>query len=407
MNSITLAVPVVVGLEVSAALGLAWLCWRLAARRNLLALRDIARAFCALSIMSLMQLLDFGTLTGVALALPDLGRSLTLWMYLGFMVLGAAELATGNFVTGRVRRDAVLGALLAALLTLVISRVAGATPLTEDLIRNAISAGGTGIACIIIARVVDNAAAPPRMVLGAGVVRVALTLVAMCATLRAGIAILHSTGTLPGDVDWAPILTVEFVAHCALCVGLVIWILDRDWALADASMESAEHRAAIDPLTGLPNRSIVMDRLEMAVAAAKRNGTLLGVLFIDLDEFKEVNDTHGHAAGDAVLTSVGTTVGGLLRASDTFGRIGGDEFVGISPYLRSETDLAVVVAKVRNALRHTVAHGGAMIHVDGSVGAALFPRDGDTATALLASADASLYRDKAMRRATRAGVLTA
>jgi diguanylate cyclase (GGDEF)-like protein len=407
MNTITLAVPVVVGLEVSAALGLAWLCWRLAARRNLLALRDIARAFVALSVTSMMQLLDFSTLSGIALALPDLGRSLALWMYLGFMVLGAAELATGSFVTVRVRRDAVLGALFAAVLTLVISRLAGLTPLSEDLIRNAISAGGTGIACIIIARVVDKAAAPPRMVLGAGMVRLALTMVAMIATLRAGIAILHSIGALPGIVDWAPILTVEFVAHCTLCVGLVIWILDRDWALADASMESAEHRAAIDALTGLPNRSIVMDRLDMAVAAAKRNGTQVGVLFIDLDEFKDVNDRHGHAAGDAVLRSVGRTLAGLLRASDTFGRFGGDEFVAISPYLRSEADLAVVVAKVRNALRHLVLHDEAAIDVDGSVGAALFPRDGESSAAILAHADGALYRDKATRRLARAGMLSA
>ncbi|MCC7052464.1 MAG: GGDEF domain-containing protein [Gemmatimonadaceae bacterium] len=407
MNTITLAVPVLVGLEVSAALGLSWLCWRLAMRRNLLALRDIARAFVALSVTAMMQLLDFNALSGMAHALPDLGRSLALWMYLGFMVLGAAELATGNFVTGRVRRDAVLGALLAAALTMVISRVGGSTALGEDLIRNAISAGGTGIACIIIARVVDNAAAPPRMVLGAGVVRVALTLVAMCATLRAGIAILHSSGALPGVVDWAPILTVEFIAHCALCVGLVIWILDRDWALADASVESAEHRAAIDALTGLPNRSIVLDRLEVAVAGARRTGSLVGVLFLDLDGFKDVNDTHGHAAGDAVLRSVGTTLQGVLRASDTFGRMGGDEFVAISPSLRSETDLAIVVAKVRNALRHVVVIEDAVIHVDGSIGFALFPRDGETADALLAAADGALYRDKATRRLARSGALSA
>lgn len=407
MNTITLAVPVVVGLEVSAALGLAWLCWRLAQRRNLLALRDIARAFVALAVMALTQLLNFDSLSGVQLALPELARSLALWMYLGFMVLGAAELATGNFVTGRVRRDAVLGALAAAVLTLIISRFAGRNALTEDLIRNAITAGGTGIACIIIARVVDNAAAPPRMVLGAGVVRVALTMVAMCATLRAGIAILHSSGALPGDVDWAPILTVEFISHCALCVGLVIWILDRDWALADATIASAEHRAAMDALTGLPNRTVVLDRLDMAVAAAKRNGTIVGVLFVDLDDFKDVNDSHGHAAGDAVLQAMGATFSGLLRASDTFGRMGGDEFVAISPQLRSEADLAIVVAKVRHALRRVVMHEGTAIDVDGSVGAALFPRDGDTPAAVLASADAALYRDKALRRTTRAGVLTA
>jgi diguanylate cyclase (GGDEF)-like protein len=401
MDTIALAVPVVVGLEVSAALGLAWVCWRLGLRRNLLALRDIARAFVALGVAALMQLLDMSAFVEINAALRDLGRSLSIWMYLGFMVLGAAELATNNFVTDKVRRDALAGSVLAALLTAGISLIAARDPLAQDMIRNAVRAGGTVAACVIIARVVSNAAAPPKMVLGASVVRIALCMVALCAALRAGIAISHWFNPLAAGMNWQPLLTVEFLSHCALCVGLVIWILDRDWALADASVRSAEHRAASDALTGLPNRTILMDRLEMAVESAKRNGTHVGVLYIDLDEFKEVNDQHGHLAGDDVLKEVGHRLRHLLRASDTVGRIGGDEFVAISPYLRQSSDLDVVVAKVREALKHVVDHDGVQIEVDGSVGAALFPRDGDTPTALLAVSDSALYRDKGARREIR------
>ncbi len=398
MNTIALAVPVVVGLEVSAALGLAWLCWRLGNRRNLLALRDISRAFIALALAAVMQLFDITRYEITDAALLDLGRSLGVWMYLGFMVLGAAELATNNFVTDKVRRDTVLGAALAAALTGGISLLAPHDAIAQDMMRNAIRAGGTGVACLIIARVVSKAAAPPTMLLGASVVRVGLAVVAVLAALRAGIAIYYGFAPTTNYIQWQPLLTVEFLAHCALCIGLVVWILDRDWALADASIMSAEHRAASDALTGLPNRSIVMDRLDMAVAAARRSGTNVGVLYIDLDGFKEVNDRYGHLAGDEVLKEVGARLQHLLRASDTVGRIGGDEFVAISPYLRHGDDLKVVVTKVREALKHVVTHGDASINVDGSVGAALFPRDGDTPVALLAVSDSAMYHDKRVRQ---------
>jgi diguanylate cyclase (GGDEF)-like protein len=397
MDTIALAVPLVVGLEVFTALGLAGLWWRLANRRNLLALRDISRAFVALGVSSLAPLFASSTLSPSNSVLLELCRSLAIWMYLGFMVLGAAQLATDDVVADRVRRDTVLSSVLAALMTCAISLIAARNPVAQDMIRNALYAGGTGVACVIIARAIMRAPAPPKMVIGASVVRVALIMVAFCAVLRASIAIAHALGIMTGGVDWDPLLTLEFLTHCALCAGLVIWILDRDWALANALAVSAEARAASDALTGLPNRTIVMDRLTMAVASAKRSGTQVGVLYIDLDNFKQVNDQYGHLAGDDVLKAVGNRLVKLLRASDTVGRIGGDEFVAISPFLRSGEDLDVVVSKVREALRHVVERENVHIDVDGSVGAALFPRDGDSPTQLIAVSDAALYRDKDAR----------
>lgn len=401
MNTIALDVSVVIGLELAASVGIAWLCWRLAERRNLIALRDISRAFTAVSAGVLTQLLDISQFSTRDAALVDLGRSLSAWLYLAFLVLGAAELATDNFVTGRVRRDAVLGALLAALLTSGISLIAVNDTVAQDNIRVAIRAAGVTLSTLIIARLISKAPAPPKMVLGASVVRVALTVVGTFGAMRAFVAMSRGVGATAGVIQWQPLLMVEFVAHCALGLGLVLWLLDRDYALADLSIKSAEHRAASDALTGLPNRTILMDRLEVAVAAAKRGGTHVGVLYIDLDEFKEVNDRHGHLAGDDVLKEVGSRLQHLLRASDTIGRIGGDEFLAISPYLRNSGDLDVVVAKVREALHHVVVHEGVPINVDGSVGAALYPRDGDTPTALLAVSDNALYRDKGSRSLRR------
>lgn len=401
MNTIALPVPVVVGLELLAALGLARLCWRLATRRNLTALRDIARAFVALGVSALVQLFDFDGFSATDVALLDLGRSLAVWLYLGFMVLGASGLATEHFISRAARRDAILGSILAALLTTAISMVAGRDAFAQEMVRNALRAGGTAVACLMIALVIAKAPAPPKMVLGASVVRVALTLVTIIALLRAGVSLVSSLAPLTGAEEWQPLLTVDFIAHCALCVGLVIWILDRDWALAHDLVTSAELRASSDALTGLPNRTILMDRLEMAIGAARRSGTHFGVLYIDLDDFKAVNDQYGHLAGDAVLMAVAERLMHQLRGSDTVARFGGDEFVVLSPTMHQPCDLDVVVAKVRDALMHALMHEGVSIGFDGSVGAALFPRDGATATELLAVADTALYRDKDHRRRLR------
>jgi diguanylate cyclase (GGDEF)-like protein len=401
MNTIALDVSVVIGLELAASVGIAWLCWRLGQRRNLIALRDISRAFVATAAGVLTQTLDVTQDASLSTTLIHFGRSLAVWLYLAFLVLGATELAKNNFVTNKTRRDAVLGAILAAFLTSAISLIVVNDTVAQDMIRVFIRAVGMMVAALIIARVISKAPAPPKMVLGASVVRVALTVVATFGAVRAFVAMSRGVGATAGVVQWQPLLMVEFVAHCALGIGLVVWLLDRDYAIADASIMSAEHRAASDALTGLPNRTILMDRLEMAVAAAKRGGTHVGVLYIDLDEFKEVNDRHGHLAGDDVLKEVGMRLQHLLRASDTIGRIGGDEFLAISPYLRNSTDLDVVVSKVREALHHVVVHEGVPISVDGSVGAALFPRDGDTPTALLAVSDNALYRDKGSRNQRR------
>jgi diguanylate cyclase (GGDEF)-like protein len=400
VNTIALSVPVLVGIECSAAFGLAWLCWRLANRRHLLPLRDITRAFVALGLAALTQLADLRQFSTTNAALFDISLSLAMWLYIGFLIAGAIALANNESVTARVRRDAVLGALLAALLTGAISLLVARDVATQDMIRNAVRAGGTILACVIIARVIARAETPPTMVLGASVVRVALCVIASCATFRVGFALYQGGGVaeLPA---WQSVVPLEFLAHCVLGVGLVVWLLDRDWAFASLSMMSAEHRASSDALTGLPNRTIVLDRLEMAVASAKRNGTMVGVLYIDLDDFKGVNDRHGHLAGDDVLKAVGSRLHALLRASDTVGRMGGDEFVAISPFLRQESDLDVVIQKVREALKSIVAHGDVSIAIDGSVGAALFPRDGDTPEVLLAASDHALYRDKGARRPGR------
>ncbi|MHB1375083.1 MAG: diguanylate cyclase domain-containing protein [Thauera sp.] len=158
--------------------------------------------------------------------------------------------------------------------------------------------------------------------------------------------------------------------------------------------ERIKHLAQHDALTGLPNRALLSDRLERALAAAQRNGYVLGVLFIDLDGFKPVNDRHGHDVGDALLQAVAQRLQGLVRESDTAARIGGDEFVVLLPTIAGAEDADRVASKLRAALASPFDIHGHRIMISGSIGVALFPRDGDNAPGLMQRADSAMYRDK-------------
>jgi diguanylate cyclase (GGDEF)-like protein len=154
-----------------------------------------------------------------------------------------------------------------------------------------------------------------------------------------------------------------------------------------------EHLAHFDMVTGLPNRALLSDRLAQETARARRASSPFVVLMFDLDGFKKVNDTWGHAAGDRVLMLVGERVRKCVRASDTVGRLGGDEFLAILP----ETTLAGalgVAEKLRESLREPYPLDKAVASLSTSVGVSLFPAHGTDPESLLRAADAALYRAK-------------
>ncbi len=169
-------------------------------------------------------------------------------------------------------------------------------------------------------------------------------------------------------------------------------------------LEQVRHQALHDSLTDLPNASLVRDRAERALASLSRHpGRRTGVLFIDLDRFKSVNDDHGHAAGDAVLREVAHRLAGSVRAGDTVGRLGGDEFVVLLPDLSGPGNAYAVAGKVLERLRVPIEVEGKPTMVTASVGVAVAPDDGMDYEALLARADASMYRAKESGRNTVRG----
>lgn len=161
-----------------------------------------------------------------------------------------------------------------------------------------------------------------------------------------------------------------------------------------------EYLAYHDALTELPNRALTMDRLEYAITRAQRHDQTLGVLFIDLDRFKTINDTLGHPAGDALLQQVGERLSSTLRKQDTVGRVGGDEFLVLLLELRDAEDAAHVAEKILAALSIPFTVDGHELHISASVGISLYPRDGVRAAPLVQYADTALYLAKEEGRDT-------
>jgi diguanylate cyclase (GGDEF)-like protein/PAS domain S-box-containing protein len=158
--------------------------------------------------------------------------------------------------------------------------------------------------------------------------------------------------------------------------------------------ERIRHLAHYDELTGLANRSMINQCLKHAVAQARRNSKPLAVLFIDLDRFKNVNDTLGHGAGDMVLKEVARRLLECLRASDTVGRLGGDEFVVLIEETPDPTHGAVVAQKILAAISRSFTLDGQEFHFTASIGISTYPADGDDMQNLLKNADIAMYRAK-------------
>jgi diguanylate cyclase (GGDEF)-like protein len=162
--------------------------------------------------------------------------------------------------------------------------------------------------------------------------------------------------------------------------------------------EQLSFRAQYDLLTGLPNRPHLYERLNSEIALAVLNGGLLGVIYIDLDGFKEVNDIQGHAAGDAVLQEIAARMARIVRRGDTVGRIGGDEFVMVLPHLGSRSDAERIAAKISGALQEPIYFNNQSLRVDASTGISLCPLDGEDPDGLLKVADAQMYQAKSTHK---------
>jgi len=171
-------------------------------------------------------------------------------------------------------------------------------------------------------------------------------------------------------------------------------IVFHDVSSVRALTKKMVHLAQHDALTDLPNRALLIDRIEHAISVAKRNGSKLAVLFIDLDNFKRVNDTLGHAVGDDVLQVAAKRLSACVRSSDTVGRLGGDEFVVLLAEGTDRQSFALAAGKIVAELALPHAADNQELHVTGSIGISIYPEDGKEVETLVKIADSAMYRAK-------------
>ncbi|NIR59976.1 MAG: EAL domain-containing protein [Gammaproteobacteria bacterium] len=197
------------------------------------------------------------------------------------------------------------------------------------------------------------------------------------------VRIVHEQGWIHLDGDGKP----------ARMAGTVQDITERK-----AAEDQLAYMAYHDALTGLPNRALLRDRLEHALERAERIGHQVGLVFLDLDCFKTVNDSLGHAAGDRLLVAVGRRLGAVIRRGDTLARLGGDEFTILLEEIEDADQVAAVVNKLRQACQEPFDVEAAELFVTASMGVSVFPDDGRDAETLMKNADAAMYRAKDLGR---------
>jgi diguanylate cyclase (GGDEF)-like protein/PAS domain S-box-containing protein len=174
----------------------------------------------------------------------------------------------------------------------------------------------------------------------------------------------------------------------------------RDVTDRKVIQQRIQHLAYHDNLTGLPNRSLLQDRLAHSIARAERSNRKVAVLFIDLDNFKNINDTLGHDVGDELLRQVSRKLSECVRLEDTIARQGGDEFIVLLDSLEDGRGASVVAQKILNSLRQPFVLSGTEQHVSGSVGIALYPEDGRDAQTLMKNADTAMFHGKSLGKNT-------
>lgn len=162
-----------------------------------------------------------------------------------------------------------------------------------------------------------------------------------------------------------------------------------------------EHEATHDPLTGLANRVLFYRRLEEAMLHAEEEGFSLAIMYVDLDDFKQVNDLHGHSAGDALLKAVADRLHHVVRIADTAARLGGDEFALLFVGVQATGECPPLCAKVEGQVSQPVNYEGVNLVPSCSIGYALYPRDGRTVDVLIQAADARMYQVKRTRKEQR------
>ncbi|MDB4917446.1 MAG: hypothetical protein JWM95_5090 [Gemmatimonadetes bacterium] len=316
------------------------------------------------------------------------------YLQITWLLLGTAELTVGRSLPARKGRWLIAGVVvLGALLVVAYSW----DPTRADLLfalRVTVRRVAAGLAFLVGGWAITRA---PRIARGIG------RRVVMFAFFGLGLQQIHfiaaaSMGGKGFGIYVASLGFADVVLYVALALGLVIWLLEEE---RQATMDAAariERIAYHDSLTGLPNRQLFLNQLGMALHHAKRNHTMCAVLFLDLDRFKIVNDSLGHAAGDTVLQTVAERIRTTIRGEDSVTRLGGDEFAVLATQVNSADDAAMLAERIITSVKRPIIVDGQELFVTTSLGISLYPSDAADAEGLLKTSDSAMYRAKAQGR---------
>ena len=319
------------------------------------------------------------------------------YLQIAWLLLGTTELTTGKSYAPRTSRWAI-GAV--ALFGAIMISAYAWDPSHADVIftlRVTVRRIAVGLAFVAGGIAIRRAPTIARAI-GRRVVKLAF--------FSLGAQQLHflALSATPSLRRAAPVLYVaslgfvDVVLYMALAIGLVLWLLEEE---RQATMDAAakiERIAYHDSLTGLPNRQLFLNQLGMAVHRAKRNDLMLAVLFLDLDRFKVVNDSLGHAAGDVLLQTVAERIRSTIRAEDSVTRLGGDEFAVLATEVFTAEDAEHLAERIIAAVKRPIILEGQELFVTTSLGISLFPHDAREPESLLKTADAAMYRAKGQGR---------
>ena len=195
-----------------------------------------------------------------------------------------------------------------------------------------------------------------------------------------------------GSVGWIESMCVPIINDSDQMVGALG--INRDITDRIKKVENLEHLAHYDQLTKIPNRYLLLDRIKHLISRSKREKSSFSLLYIDLNNFKNFNDTRGHAFGDQVLIEVASRLKQTIRDSDTVARIGGDEFVILLEKASNKNEIIKIIDNLTNPSNKTLIINNEEHKISCSIGAAIYPEDGTTTDALLAVADKAMYKCK-------------
>ena len=317
-------------------------------------------------------------------------------LQLAWLLLGTFELTTGTSLPREtVRRIVISAAVLGALLQLLFWWDVSNGELVYQL-RVTVRRVFVALAALVAARAISRA---PRIARAIGRRSVMLAFFGLAAHQVHFLALSTDRDQRALYPLWlASLGLLDVVLYFGLAMGLVIWLLEEE---RQATMDAAakiEKIAYHDALTGLPNRQLFLNQMGMALHRARRTNSIVAVLFLDLDRFKVINDSLGHAAGDVLLRTVAERIRTAVRGEDSVTRLGGDEFAVLCTDVGTPDDAIKVAERIVAAVKRPILLEDQEVFVTTSLGISLFPADAVEPEGLLKCADAAMYRAKAQGR---------